>query len=84
MHGNALEWTLDRYNKQGMAKGATVMDDIDDVADMKKISGDGRALRGGSFITTPEHLIPSAKRAMDVPSVGDQTYGFRLARTVNR
>jgi formylglycine-generating enzyme required for sulfatase activity len=70
MHGNAWEWSQDRFDNPNNDKEGS-----EDIKDK-----DSRVLRGGSF-----HLLASLVRCADrgraVPSLRGVSAGFRPART---
>jgi eukaryotic-like serine/threonine-protein kinase len=78
-HGNAWEWVLDvasPYPSDGPAGGM-----LDEVASGDVIDQDIRILRGGAFGFFPAN-VRAADRFMYQPSVRDNDYGFRIARTI--
>ena len=72
--GNVVEWTQDCWNAnyEGAPSDGRAWE-----------SGEcgGRALRGGSWINTPRFLR-SAVRYKSTPGDRDDSYGFRVARTL--
>jgi formylglycine-generating enzyme required for sulfatase activity len=75
LHGNVWEWCQDGWHNS--YKGAPV--------DAREWVGDSddkyRVLRGGSWINVPQNLR-AAYRFFSDPAVRDESYGFRLARTI--
>ncbi len=74
MHGNVWEWCADAWHKSyegAPADGSVLM------------GGDAsrRVLRGGSWGGNP-HLLRSANRSRDLPSIRTRNRGFRVARTL--
>ncbi len=83
MHGNALEWTLSRYEREPSGAGDGIVDG-EDMADVLQIDRNvERVLRGGSFYTAADYLTPCAERAHSRPSSHGSDLGFRLVRTVS-
>jgi formylglycine-generating enzyme required for sulfatase activity len=70
MHGNAWEWSQDRFPEPGNDK-----EGIEDIKDK-----DRRVLRGGSFVNQASYAR-CANRHWFVPSHRNVDVGFRPART---
>ena len=70
MHGNLWEWCEDWHGEYPFA-----------VTDLKgSAKGDGRVLRGGSFLNN-ELCARSSLRSNNTPTLRYSCVGFRLART---
>jgi formylglycine-generating enzyme required for sulfatase activity len=76
MHGNVREWCQDAWNESYDEPGRP-----DDGSSW--LSGDTtqRVKRGGSWVSTPDHLR-SAKRDRSGPGLSMMDFGFRVARTL--
>jgi formylglycine-generating enzyme len=69
--GNLFEWTLDIHDNY--------LTPCTDCAQLVGTSGSPRVLRGGSFETTPYHLLNSS-RTSGAPDLGQHFVGGRCAR----
>ena len=75
MHGQVWEWTWDVFGTFADGPAVDPFSGPDEVGD--------RALRGGSFISTPAYLR-SASRVRDQPSFRNIAFGLRCARGARR
>ena len=73
MHGNVYEWCQDWHGDY------TVDDLIDPLGPPSQ--GNGRVLRGGSFLAEA-HFLTSAHRNNRLPANRDEDLGFRVVRTI--
>jgi formylglycine-generating enzyme required for sulfatase activity len=85
MHGNALEWTLNRRRNRGLIMGGVVVD-VENGADMRWITDkDHRVLRGGSYMNHAAFSIPCGHDMAGAdPSNDVVDFGFRVARTIEQ
>ena len=79
MHGNAWEWCQDAYEAYDKGGAGKATEDIEVKTD--KNSNVSRVLRGGSFLDLASYLR-SASRLNYVPTIRDNSDGFRPARTL--
>jgi formylglycine-generating enzyme required for sulfatase activity len=73
--GNVWEWVADWYDATYYARSPSSNP-------QGPFSGDGRALRGGSWYVTGDSVRASNRRGNDVPSTSVDFFGFRCARSL--
>ena len=79
MHGNAMEWTHDRYGPYPIRVGSEAV--VDAPSPDPALGSVQRIIRGGSYDAVPGKLR-SADRTRALPATTSRQLGFRVARTL--